>query len=246
MKFEFKKPTKKQIIIGSLFLVVIAIFVVIFIKLLPLINSLQEEETKSQFENWVSSLGPWGVMALLLCQVIQIILFFLPGEIFEFTSGLLYGALEGYLIVLCGQIISIMIVYLLFALFGNKVANALVGKETMDKMKKNETRSEVILFFCMLLPGIPKDIFYYAAPSCKIPMWKFIIISSIARIPSSIPSVLAGASIGNGNFWQSAVVMIISGIIAISGIVFNKQIVSFIENLKNRKSKKNRVEDVQE
>lgn len=249
MKFNLKKLSKKQILLIALFVFAIAIVITTFIILLPLIKSLEQEETKQQFENWVSSLGAWGVVALIGCQIIQIILFFIPGEIFEFTSGLLYGAIEGYMIVLIGQIVSIILVYCLFWLFGNKFANALVGEETMNKLKKNETKSEVILFFCMLLPGIPKDIFYYGAPSCKIPLWKFIIISSIARIPSSLPSVLAGASIGNGKIGQSAIVMVFSAIIAISGIVFNKQIVKFIESLKHRKDRKrnnNLTKDVHE
>jgi uncharacterized membrane protein YdjX (TVP38/TMEM64 family) len=153
------------------------------------------------------------------------------------------------MIVLIGQIVSIVLVYCIFWIFGNKFANALIGEETMNKIKKNETRSEVILFFCLLLPGIPKDIFYYGAPSCKIPLWKFIIISSIARIPSSLPSVLAGASIGEGKIGQSAIVIVISAVIAIAGIIFNKQIVKFIEGLKHRGNKnteKETIKDVQE
>ena len=249
MKFNIKKLSKKQIVLLCLCVLAVAITIFAFIKLLPLIKSLEQEETKREFERWVSSLGAWGVLAVIGCQVVQIILFFIPGEIFEFTSGLLYGAFQGYMIVLIGQIISIVLVYCLFWIFGNKFANALVGEETMNKIKKNETRSEVILFFCLLLPGIPKDIFYYGAPSCKIPLWKFIIISSIARIPSSLPSVLAGASIGEGKIGQSAIVIVISAVIAVTGIVFNKQIVKFIEGLKHRGNKKTNNEtlkDVQE
>ena len=249
MKFNIKKLSKKQIVLLCLCVVAVAITVFAFIKLLPLIKSLEQEETKREFEHWVSSLGAWGVLAVIGCQVVQIILFFIPGEIFEFTSGLLYGSFQGYMIVLIGQTISIVLVYCMFWIFGNKFANALVGTETMDKIKKNETRSEVILFFCLLLPGIPKDIFYYGAPSCKIPLWKFIIISSIARIPSSLPSVLAGASIGEGKIGQSAVVIVISAVIAVTGIVFNKQIVKFIEGLKHRGNKKTHnetINDVQE
>ena len=159
MKFNIKKLSKKQILLLCLFAVAIIIAVFAFIKLLPLIKSLEQEETKKEFERWVSSLGSWGVIAVIGCQVAQIILFFIPGEIFEFTSGLLYGAFQGYMIVLIGQIVSIVLVYCIFWIFGNKFANALVGEETMNKIKKNETRSEDILFFCLLLPGIPKDIY---------------------------------------------------------------------------------------
>ena len=249
MKFNIKKLSKKQILLLCLFALAVAIFIFAFVKLFPLMKSHEQEETKREFDRWVSSLRGWGIIAVIGCQVAQIILFFIPGEIFEFTSGLLYGAFQGYMIVLIGQIVSIVLVYCIFWIFGNKFANALIGEETMNKIKKNETRSEVILFFCLLLPGIPKDIFYYGAPSCKIPLWKFIIISSIARIPSSLPSVLAGASIGEGKIGQSAIVIVISAVIAISGIIFNKQIVKFIEGLKHRGNKnteKETIKDVQE
>lgn len=87
----------------------------------------------------------------------------------------------------------------------------------------------MLIFFALLLPGIPKDIFTYIAPHCKIPMIKFIILSIIARFPNIISSNLMGSSIIHGKFDLSVVVMIISGIIAIVGMFFNKQIVAFLE-----------------
>ena len=49
MKFNIKKLSKKQILLLCLFAVAIIIAVFAFIKLLPLIKSLEQEETKKEF-----------------------------------------------------------------------------------------------------------------------------------------------------------------------------------------------------
>ena len=235
MKLNLKKLSKKQIV----FLVLIALVVLAVIGLViyfwPYISSLHEEENQKIFQDWVKSFGPWGIIILLAIQVFQIILFFIPGEVIEFSAGLLYGILGGYIICIAGQILAILIVYFLFGIFGKALVDKMVDKETMEKVDKRHTRAEVLLFFCLLIPGIPKDVFNFVAPYAKVPMWKYIIITLIARFPTVFSSILMGAAILNGQFNLSFVVLAISATVGICGIIFNKRIVKFIENINSGK-----------
>ena len=219
-------------------LIVVATIVVVALVIYfwPYISKLQDEAYQEEFHNWVKSFGPWGVIVLLLTQVLQIIVFFIPGELIELSCGLLYGVIGGYLVCTAGQILAILFVYFLYKLFGNKLILKMVDKETIEKMEKNTTRAEVVLFFSLLIPGIPKDVFNFVAPYCKIPMWKFIVISLIARFPSVFSSILVGAAIIEGNFNISLIVLVISGIIGILGIIFNKKIVQLIEKVNQKNS----------
>ena len=231
---KLKNLTNKQkwLIAGIVLFVILSVLLVI--KFLPLIKKLQEKEFQEQFQNWVSSFGIWGILVLLICQVLQIVLFFLPGEVFEFSAGLLYGVLGGYLICVVGQIISILIVYGLYSVFGNKLIKHFLTEEQITKISKNKTRAEVILFFCLLMPGINKDIFNFVAPYCKVPMWKFILITIVSRFTSVFSSILLGSSVITGNYSLSIVVLVLSAVISLLGIVFNKKIVIFLEKMSNK------------
>ena len=151
MKFDLKKMSKKQIalVIGIIAVVLTVIGLVIYFW--PYIARLQQEEYKAQFNDWVKSFGPWGVVILLLIQVLQIILFFIPGEVIEFSAGLLYGIIGGYLICIAGQMLAIMLVYFLFRIFGKAFVLKMVDAETIEKMERKTTRAEVVLFFCLLI-----------------------------------------------------------------------------------------------
>lgn len=236
-KFSLKdlnitKKQKKLLILGSIAVIVLVILVICF---WPYLKQLREPSTQERFENWVRSFGPWGVAVLIGVQVIQIIIVFIPGEIVELVAGLLYGTFGGLLICLIGLIIATMIVYFFHYLFGRKFTKKVVDDETMHKFQKSSIKSEVMIFFALLLPGIPKDIFTYIAPICKIPMIRFIFISIIARLPNIISSTLMGSSIIHGKFNVSVLVMILSSIISILGFIFNKKIIAFLE----KKGKKN-------
>lgn len=235
MKINLKKLTKQQIALLVVIAVVILAVIGAVIYFWPYISSLQEEENQKIFQDWVRSFGPWGVIILLAIQVLQIILFFIPGEVIEFSSGLLYGILGGYLICIAGQILAIILTYFLVMIFGKALVDKMVDKETMDKVEERHTRAEVLLFFCLLIPGIPKDVFNFVAPYCKVPMWKYIIITLIARFPTVFSSILMGAAILNGEFNLSLIVLIVSATIGICGIIFNKQIVKLIDKINDKK-----------
>ena len=235
MKINLKKLTKQQIALLVVIAVVILAVIGAVIYFWPYISSLQEEENQKIFQDWVRSFGPWGVIILLAIQVLQIILFFIPGEVIEFSSGLLYGILGGYLICIAGQILAILLTYFLVMIFGKALVDKMVDKETMDKVEERHTRAEVLLFFCLLIPGIPKDVFNFVAPYCKVPMWKYIIITLIARFPTVFSSILMGAAILNGEFNLSLIVLIVSATIGICGIIFNKQIVKLIDKINDKK-----------
>ena len=61
-------------------------------------------------------------------------------------------------------------------------------------------------------------------------IWQFLIVSSVSRIPSILTSTIAGTSIINGDYLVAGIIMGISLILAIIGLIFNKQITNYIEN----------------
>lgn len=229
------KLTKGQIKLLVFSGIAILICLILTIIFWPQIRKLSEPETQERFSSWVESFGSWGILVLIIIQVLQILIFIIPGEIVEVASGLLYGTVGGYLICTIGIIIATMIIYFLYYLLGRKLIKKVVDDETIKKVTKTTTKAEVLIFFALLLPGVPKDVFVYVAPYAKIPFLKFILISIIARFPSIISSNLMGESIISGHFKLSVLIMVISGIIAVLGIIFSKQIAQFIDRKSEKK-----------
>ncbi len=233
------KLTKGQLKILVLSGIAVLICIILTIIFWPQIRKLSEPETQEKFSSWVESFGPWGILVLILIQILQVIIFIIPGELVEVGSGMLYGTIGGYIICTLGIILATLLVYFLYYILGRKFINKMVDDETIQKVTRSTTKAEVLIFFALLLPGVPKDVFIYVAPYAKIPFFKFIILSTIARFPSVISSNLMGDSIMSGHFKLSIIVMIISGIIAVIGIIFNKQITDFIDRHSKKKGLSN-------
>ena len=81
------KLTKGQIKILILSAVAAIICIVLTIIFWPTIRKLSEPETQEKFSNWVESFGSWGIVVLILIQILQVVVFIIPGEIVEVGAG---------------------------------------------------------------------------------------------------------------------------------------------------------------
>jgi uncharacterized membrane protein YdjX (TVP38/TMEM64 family) len=98
-----------------------------------------------------------------------------------------------------------------------------VKKIENSKMFQDPKKVEMIIFILFLLPGTPKDLLVYIAGLLPIKPSRFIIISTLARIPSIISSTYAGEKILDGNYKMAAIMyIIIVAICAILIFIFNK------------------------
>ena len=79
------------------------------------------------------------------------------------------------------------------------------------------------MFLLFLIPGTPKDLLVYIAALLPIKPLRFIIISTIARVPSIISSTLVGDNLIAGNWKVSIIVYIVTfAIVGISIFLINK------------------------
>ena len=90
---------------------------------------------------------------------------------------------------------------------------------------KDQTKRDSLIFFLFFIPGTPKDILTYFAPFSGIEFSRFIIISTLARIPSVVSSTWAGATISDGSFIKTILIFAVTGTIGILGIIINNHII---------------------
>ncbi len=237
-----KKKAKTAVIVINVVAIVfiVVLFIFLGIHYWEDIKLLSTEEGQLEFSERLRSTGVWGALILTLIQVAQVVVAFIPGEFIEIVSGMLFGPILGMILALVGLSLGTIIIWGLVKLFGKPFMDVNVSGKAQGRLKflENETRALIILFFVFLIPGTPKDFITYAVPFTKVKLIPFVITTSIARIPSIISSTIIGHNITSGNYSNALVITIITFIIAIIGIIFNRPLTKKIEEIVNKRKTK--------
>lgn len=212
---------KRRIILFSIFVVAI---IALTIYLFPYILSLRHEEARLKLQEWVTEIGFWGWLLMLVVQAAQIVIAFLPGEPIEIIMGIMYGPIWGTLTCFLGIIIGTGLIYLLTNTIGKPFISLFINPDKLNDYKfiNNNEKKEAIVFTLFLIPATPKDLLTYLAPLVNMKLGRFLIITIIARIPSVVSSTIFGDSISKGNWGLMIIVFGVTIIIAVIGFFINK------------------------
>lgn len=224
--YEYMKNKKKSILIITVAVIITLLTAYICYKFVPLLSSLNNPEKQEEFKNFIEGLGWKGWLIMLGIQVLQIFVAFIPGEVVEILSGLLYGPFFGLIICLIGIAIGTILIYYTVKLFANKYVEKLKDKLQTYSFLNNPKKIHLYFFILFLIPGIPKDIFIYLVPFLPIKLSTFILVSCFARIPSILSSNIVGSSLASGNYLVSIIVFSVFAILGIIVILFNDKIMS--------------------
>lgn len=189
--------------------------IVISCLFLPLFNLLVNHS--QYFKQW----GIAGKGLLLIAMTLQVVVAFIPGEAVELLAGVLYGPIEGTLLCLLGAALGSILIYLLSAMLGEKFFDK-KGKEKDFLLSKKITVPFVFLLF--LLPASPKDALTYFMPMISIKLSSFLIVSSIARIPSMLSSTLTGSVWKQGKLELSILIYGLTAIFSLLGYLIYRRI----------------------
>jgi len=222
------KKTKLKAIKIIIFVIVIAICVGITVYLFPVVKKIATPEGQLQFKQKIENSGIYGILMLFVLQVAQIFLFIIPGEPIEIIAGMCYGGLWGTIFIMVSSAIIATLIFLMVRKLGKQFIYDFCSEEKVkkfeeNKLYKNPKRIELIVFILFLVPATPKDLLTYVSGLFPIRLHRFVIISTIARIPSIVTSTLAGANIAAGD-WKKAIFLygIIVVVVCILIFIFNK------------------------
>ena len=222
------KKKKLKIFKIILFIIVAIIFTVITVYLFPVMRNLSTKEGQIEFKDKVTSSGVYGVILLFILQLAQIFLFILPGEPIEILAGMCYGWIWGTIFIMFSSAIIAALIFLLVRKIGRQFVYDFSDEEKIKKIEnnkifQNQKKIELVLFILFLVPGTPKDLLTYLSGLLPIKMRRFIVISTIARVPSIVTSTIAGANIAIGD-WKKGIILyvLIVVIVVIALFIFNK------------------------
>lgn len=178
-----------------------------------------------------------ALFILLGIQILQIIVFIIPGQPIQIAGSYLYGFFRGYLISIAGAIIGSTIVFYFTRILGQSAVYTLFGEKKSEyyRRKINSGKGLTILFYIYLIPGIPKDIVAYVAGISSIDFKKFTLISTIGRSPGMAGSLLLGHFMKSSNYIGIAILSAVTSIILLIIFIKRNKIYSLLEQLEERK-----------
>jgi len=214
---------KKWIAGTGIFLFLLLSALIFFFAGTPLIRFAQEPE---QFRAWVDEQGVMAPIAFLGMLVLQIVVAVIPGEPLEIAAGYAFGAVEGTLLCLIGALVGRVAVFLLVRRFGVRAVEVFFPLEKVQSLRflQNEKKLTFWVFFLFFLPGTPKDVLCYIVGLTKLPLRSWIIISTIAPIPSIITSTIGGSALRMGRYTFAAAVFGATLAISAAGLLVYRRV----------------------
>lgn len=79
------------------------------------------------------------------------------------------------------------------------------------------------MFLIFLIPGSPKDLMTYVVSLSNIALWKWLLLTTVGRIPSIITSTFMSGSIKEGNYLMAIVILIVTiALVGAGGYMYKK------------------------
>lgn len=187
----------------------------------------EELKNPKHIKKIILSYGKYSVFVFIGMQILQVIAFFIPGEVMQIAGGYIYGAFLGGIITLVGITIGSSAVYLLSNYYGKPLIRKIISEKHLnffDRLLKLGSINYVV-FLLFLIPGIPKDVLGYICGISDIKFKDYVLYSTLGRIPGIFVSAYFGARMYKGNKGLLITIAIVMTIIFFIGVLKGEKIV---------------------
>lgn len=215
------------------FVIVFGTLLGLFIYYFDFFYSLVDASNRQALRSEMVNMGIWGYGLAFLIQFTQVVISFLPGEVVELFLGMAYGPFIGLLIALLGVIAGTTVAYYLAKWVGIPFVRLFIKKNYFAKYAffQDEKKIALGVFVVYLIVGLPVDTATYLVPTLKIKFWKFLFLSTVARIPKIISSTIVGHYLVEDNLIVSLIVFFGTALISVIAVI----LFHFINNSKIEK-----------
>lgn len=175
----------------------------------------------------IMSYGKFSFLAFIILQIIQVVFFFIPGEIIQIAGGYIYGTFYGGIISIIGITIGSIIVYGISRAFGKPFVQRIISEKQLKFFDKILRLGQInyIVFLLYLIPGIPKDALAYICGISSVKFNNFVFYSTIGRLPGIFISSYFGYKITSKNIPLLVAIGIVMIILFIIGVIKGEKII---------------------
>ena len=202
----------------------IAVIIFLTIKYAPYITELARKP--DEFRDVILSYGYFGVFVFIFIQVFQVVVAAIPGELIQIAGGFVYGAWLGTLYLSIGVVIGTLAAFYAARLFGYSLIKKIVAEDKLARFKDmmESKKADLVISVLFLLPGLPKDFLVYVGGLTPVKPMKFIIITTIARLPALFFSAYIGENIQEQDYVRALIISIIAVVLFLLGVINRERI----------------------
>ena len=185
----------------------------------------------AKLQEWVESFGTWGPLVFLGVQVVQVVVFAIPGEVVQVAAGYLFGTWMGLAWCMLGALIGSAIAFMMAKWLGRPFVERITSAKNAERLEHivNHRKGMFTIFVLYLIPGIPKDILCYMCGLTPMKLWRFLIVSMVARLPAMLLSTWIGRTIADKNYVLMIFLASVAVVGFILGLVFRKRIEAWFQ-----------------
>jgi uncharacterized membrane protein YdjX (TVP38/TMEM64 family) len=182
---------------------------------------------------WVEGWGAVAPLVFVGIQVIQVVVFAIPGEVVQIAGGYLFGGWLGIALSMAGILAGSTVAFFLSRWLGRPFVAAVIPAAQLERVEKLlESRSSKVVFFLLfVIPGIPKDILCYIAGLTPMSFFFFLAASAVGRLPGVVgSSVIGGAA--RSSHWVALGILSGAAILLFAfGVIFRQRLQAFVEKV---------------
>lgn len=182
--------------------------------------------------------GPWGAAIFALIQVLQLVVSVIPGEPVQIAGGFLYGTWGGFALLLGATVLGSGLSFFLGRTLGAPLVRRFVSKQQRARFERMMTsaRSELVTVLLFLLPGFPKDALIYLGALTPVRPVRFLVLTSLARIPTLWGSAYIGSHLYSRNYTAVIVVAAAALVLLTAGILLERRLAARPERREEKKA----------
>ena len=215
---------KHKKLVSILVLLLFALFMVLLFRFVgvPMIRFIEDP---AQYRTWIEGKGILAQISFVAMVFFQVVVAIIPGEPLEICAGYTFGALEGTVLCILGIALGSAVIFLLVRSLGVKLVEVFFSVDKIRSMRylQDSRKRNMLTFIIMFIPGTPKDLVSYFIGLTDMKFHEWIIISTIARIPSIVTSTVGGSALAEKNYKFAVIVFVTAAVISIAGIlIYNK------------------------
>ena len=217
---EKRRDARRGIVAVLLFLAATGALMLLIGK--PLLQFIDDPD---RFRSWVDAHGFWGRAAFVGMVMLQVVLALLPGEPLEIAAGYAFGFWEGTLLCVVGVTLASALVFLFVKRFGRRVVEVFFTTEQIASVRFLHDRRRLVLLttILFLIPGTPKDVMTYCIGLTDMKLSTWLLIASLARLPSIVTSTIGGNALGLQNYTFAVIVFAATIVISAAGILIYRR-----------------------
>jgi uncharacterized membrane protein YdjX (TVP38/TMEM64 family) len=185
---------------------------------------------------WIGERGVLGPLAYIGMQVLQVVIFVIPGELVQIAGGYAFGFALGSLYTLVGIALGSLVNFYAGRLLGRPFVESLFARERIEEIERvtGSGKGAAGFFLLFVIPGIPKDVLCYVAGVSKLGFPAFLAVSMAGRLPGILGSAFMGSAAYSGAYRGAIVVLAIAAALFALGLIFKERIQDFVARLVRR------------